>query len=86
MATHTHTTSRRRPLAAARVTLVVTVTLLAPALADPAERLIERLDALDGDAGAKTDQGGEANANNDGPWWAPAIRLTHCGPLLTRPA
>ncbi len=67
--------------------LAVLAALPAPALADLTERLIDRLDALDGDADAEPDQDGEvdqddeAGAADDGSWWTPAIGPADCGPV-----
>lgn len=72
--------------------LAVLAALPAPALADLAERIIDRLNVLDGDADAEPDQDGEADQDNeasagdDGSWWTPASRPAGCGPVLTRPA
>ena len=67
--------------------LAVLAALPAPALADLAERLIDRLDTLNGDADAEPDDDGEADqdneagAGNDGPWWTPAMGPADCGPV-----
>ena len=67
--------------------LAVLAALPAPALADLTERLIDRLDALDGDANAEPDQDGEADQDEEaggddhGSWWAPATGPADCGPV-----
>lgn len=63
------------------------LTLPPAALAELVERLIERLDALDGEADAEPDQDGEADQDDeagtadDGSWWTPAIGSADCGPV-----
>ncbi len=72
-----------------RVGAALDVLLALPpaALAELAERLIERLDALDGEADAEPDQDGEADEDDeagtadDGSWWTPAIGPADCGPV-----
>ena len=70
--------------------LAVIAELPAPALADLAKRIIDRLDVLDGDADAEPDQDGEADQDNeasagdDGSWWTPAIGPADCEPVLAR--
>ena len=65
--------------------LAVLAALPAPALADLTERLIDRLDALDGDTDAEPDHDGEADqddeagTDDDGPWWTPAMGPADCG-------
>jgi hypothetical protein len=67
--------------------LAVLAALPPPALADLIERLIDRLDALGGDADAEPDQDGEvdqddeAGAADDGSWWTQATGPADCGPV-----
>ncbi len=67
--------------------LAVLAALPPPALADLIDRLIDRLDALDGDADEEPDQDGEVDqddevgAADDGSWWTPAIGPADCGPV-----
>ncbi len=67
--------------------LAVLAALPAPVLADLAERIIDRLDALDGDGDAEPDDDGEADqddeagAGDDGPWQPPAIGPADCAPV-----
>ncbi len=72
-----------------RVGAALDVLLALPpaALADLAERLIRRLDVLDGDADAEPDDDGEGDHDDEaGPWddgatWAPTKGPAECGPL-----
>ena len=65
--------------------LAVLATLPTPALADLAERLIDRLDALAGDPDREPDDDreadpdGEAGPGDEGPWWAPVRGPDGCG-------
>lgn len=67
--------------------LALLVALPAPALADLAERLIDRLDALAPDADLEPDDDGEvdhdaeAPPDAEGPWWTPCKGPAECGPV-----
>jgi len=67
--------------------LAVLLTLPTPALEALAERLIDRLDAMDGDADSEPDDEGEADQDDEaGPWddgatWAPTKGPDGCGVL-----
>lgn len=62
-------------------------------LADLAERLIDRLDALDApavdrepDDEGEADHDGEAGPGDEGPWWAPTKGPDRCCPMQVRAA
>jgi hypothetical protein len=67
--------------------LAVLQALPSAALADLAERLIDRLDALAPDANLEPDGDGEGDHDDEaGPWddgatWAPTKGPAECGPL-----
>ncbi len=67
--------------------LAVLQALPSAALADLAERLIDRLDALDGDPDSEpdgdteADDDDEAPPDREGPWWAPTEGPDGCGVL-----
>lgn len=68
--------------------LAVLAALPAPALADLAERLIDRLDAVAPDADLEMDDDGEADQDDeagprdDGATWTPTNGPADCGLLL----
>lgn len=68
--------------------LAVLMTLPPAVLADLAERLIDRVDALDGDLDmepdndAEADHDAEAPPDAEGPWWTPCKGPAECGPVL----
>ncbi len=70
--------------------LAVLLALPAPVLQVLAERIVDRLDALDGDLDAEpdgdteADDDDEAPPNREGPWWAPTKEPANCGPLRLR--